>query len=134
MAKRHIKKRGENYVYNWTPALAERSDMIECDAQGNPVLSKEVREAETPPPGLTPEESTSAPDGPTDPENPTIPPGAGAKSSTGTLSITAAELEKAERPQLVEIAESLKIDVHPNAKADTIRQKIKAKLYPGDEE
>ncbi len=35
---RYIRKKNDDYVLDWSPALAARDDMVECDRNGNEVV------------------------------------------------------------------------------------------------
>ena len=117
---RYIRKKNSKHLYNWTPVLADNPEMVECDANGRPVVPEEVtaslptatQVAPAPVIDLTPE-----------------PPIA---ESPDAIQITADELAQADKARLRQIAAALKLDIHPATKESTIREKIAALLFPED--
>lgn len=134
MSTRYIKKRGSKHLYLWNPILAKRSDMIECDASGRPVVPQEVKEAETPPETQKQDGLNAADAGKGDADDAETSDTDESKPQEGNAAIqlSEADLETADRKQLQQIAESLKLDVHPNTGADKLRAAVKAKLFPED--
>jgi len=94
----YLKKPGESYIFPWTPLLATRTDMVECDAQGKII---HAMEPEAPAAG---EGITIVPPPATEPASP---------------------LDRMTKEELIAEAARLGIRVHPSAKEATIIQKIR---------
>lgn len=103
MAKeRYIRKKDNNYVLIWTPILGARDDMVECDRQGRELsVLREKEEAEA----IQADVVIKPP--PPAPPKPEV------------------DLESLDKGELLSIADTMGLRIHPAAKIETIIRKIR---------
>lgn len=115
--RRFLRKKKGGPVLPWTPALAARDDMLECDLKGKEIIPPQPEDAPLPPGGLQLPTGDSAPAGGNE-KNPS-PDEGGADLSAQVKAINEADIDG-----LRAMAASMGVKVHHNAKIETIRESL----------